>query len=157
MNSATLINQFRFNQMTLSALLQDVSEEDSLASPTGGNCINFMLGHLIAARGTVLKNTGANPVWLAALSAPYARGENTYPVGAKSVSELKDLVKRSFEDLSTALAAFEPRLSETCTERMPHLDSGTWTDRFASFACHEAYHIGQIGLTRRALGKKGLF
>jgi hypothetical protein len=157
MISQQLINQYRFNQMTLNRLLADVTEADSMKSPTGGNCINFMLGHLIASRGTVLKITGANPGWLPAITGPYARGENSFPTGARPFAELNGLVKTSFEELISALAAFEPHLSETCTDKMPHLDSGTWTDRIGSFICHEGYHVGQIGLSRRALGKKGLF
>ena len=157
MTAQTILNQFRFNQMTLTRLLADVSQSESMTSPTEGNCINFMLGHLLATRGTALKITGADPVWLAALTAPYARGQNSFPNGAVPMTDLNGLVKTSFEEMIAALAAFEPRLSEPCTDKMPHLDSGTWADRIGSFACHEAYHIGQIGLTRRALGKKGLF
>jgi hypothetical protein len=116
-----------------------------------------MLGHLLATRGTVLRIVGAEPAWLATLAPPYARGQNTFPVGAKPIAELNELLKHSFEEMTTALAAFEPHLSETCPDKMPHIESGTWTDRIGSFACHEGYHVGQIGLTRRALGKKGLF
>jgi hypothetical protein len=158
MSSIELLNQFRFNQMVLTLLLKDVTQEDSLRVPASdANSINWMLGHLIAARGTVLKNTGAEPVWVARLAAPYARGNNSFPDGALPFAELNTLLSTSFDELTSALAAFEPRLMETCTERMPHLESGTWADRFGSFVCHEAYHIGQIGYVRRLLGKPGLF
>jgi len=157
MTAQNLLNQYRFNQMTLTMLLKDVSEEDSLKSATRGNCINFILGHLIAGRGTILKNIGAEPVWLAAISPTYARGQNSFPAGAKSIAELNTLLQDSFDALTTALAAFEPHLSEPCPERLPHIESGTWADRIGSFICHEGYHSGQIGLTRRALGKPGLF
>lgn len=157
MTSQELTNQFRFNQMTLTTLLADVSQEDSLRTPAvGGNSINWMLGHLIATRGRLLELLDAKPAWHAELSKIYNPELTNFPAKAKPMSELNRLLKDSLDEMSAALSAFEPSLSDP-TDHMPHLKEGTWADRIGSYICHEAYHCGQIGLARRALGKKGLF
>ncbi|HEY3295615.1 MAG TPA: DinB family protein [bacterium] len=157
MTSQNLLNQFRFNQMILVRTLADISQEDSLCPPAAqGNCINYLLGHLIATRSFLLRDLGAAPVWGEGL-AVYDRNPKDFPAGAKPLSELNGLLQESLETVTATLHSFEPRLGESA-KQFPHLpEGGTFTDRIGSFICHEAYHVGQIGLARRALGKPGLF
>jgi hypothetical protein len=62
----------------------------------------------------------------------------------------------SHED-SMTLLKMGTALNAPC-DQLPHVsEGGTVADRAGSFACHEAYHAGQIGLLRRLLGKPGLF
>ena len=160
MTATHLIRQFRFNQMTLSRLLADVSHEESLRGVgPDGKCINWILGHVIGARGKLLMVLGFEPAWYKDQMAIYGGGEigqfsieNTRPF-----SELQRLHDQTLIVLSETLANIESELNDPC-DVLPHVsEGGTVADRVGAFACHEAYHIGQIGLLRRMLGKPGLF
>ena len=157
MTSQQLINQFRFNQMTLTTLLADVSQEESLQPLGEGiNCINWLLGHLLANRGRMMTSMNAEPEWYAEYMRIYLPREPHYPANAKSKEDMLRTLNTSLVELALALKAFEPSLSKP-TDQLPHLKTGTWSDRIGSFICHEAYHMGQIGLSRRVMGKPGLF
>jgi uncharacterized damage-inducible protein DinB len=159
MNAQELINQFRFNQMMLTRLLADVSQDDSLRPPHAGvNCINWMLGHLLATRGELLQELGADHEWRTRLLKVYNDKQENFRDSPFQISELKELLEASLANLIATLRAFEPKLKEHA-ESFPHLlpEGGNWADRVGAFICHEAYHIGQIGLARRLIGKPGLF
>jgi hypothetical protein len=157
MTSQALVNQFRFNQMTLTALLADISQEDGLRTPAQGvNCINWLLGHLLATRGRMMTSMNAEPEWYAEYIRIYLPHEPHYPASAKAMQDMLRTLNTSLVEIALALKTFEPSLGKP-TDEIPHLKAGTWADRIGSFICHEAYHCGQIGLARRAMGKKGMF
>ena len=56
--------QFDLIYTTVEAYTAGLSEEDSLASPReGGNCANWILGHLTSAQNSLMQLLGAEPVW----------------------------------------------------------------------------------------------
>jgi hypothetical protein len=159
MTCQELINQFRFNQMMLTRLLGDLSQDNSLTKPHPElNCMNWMLGHLLATRGALLKDLGFDPGWHSKLTAAYKPDQDNFLDLALPLGELNGVLTGSLDNLKAALHAMEPKLSEHA-ESFPHLlpEGGNWADRVGAFICHEAYHIGQIGLARRLIGKPGLF
>ncbi|RPH93358.1 DinB family protein [candidate division KSB1 bacterium] len=160
MAAINLIRQFQFNQMTLTRLLADVTSDESLREiETAGKSVNWIAGHIIVARGKLLSALGAEPSWYPALMAMYGGQEaGKYSADkAKSVSELQTLIEETLNSLTDTLTAVETKLADPC-DVLPHVKSGgTVADRVGAFACHEAYHVGQIGLMRRLLGKPGLF
>lgn len=160
MSPTNLIRLFQFDQMTLSRLLADVTDEESLREiGPDGKCINWIVGHIIFARGELLNILGSEPDWYKNLMAVYGeQGVGTFTVkAAKPLSDLRSLLDQSLEMLSQTLHKMGAALNEPC-DQLPHVSkSGTVADRVGSFACHEAYHAGQIGLVRRLLGKPGLF
>lgn len=159
MSSTGLIRQFQFNQMTLTMLLADVTQEESLREADAGKCVNWIAGHIIVARGKLLAALGAEPVWYPRMMAVYG-GQDTGKYSAdraKSLTELQTLLEETLNSLADTLVTVEIKLMEPC-DVLPHVKSdGTVADRAGAFACHEAYHVGQIGLMRRLLGKPGLF
>ena len=155
-----LIRQFQFNQMTLSRLLNDVSPEESLR-PAGpdGKCINWIVGHVIFARGELLSILGSEPDWHKVHMAVYGeRGVGTFTgKDAKPLPDLRLLLDQTMQMLGETLPKVGAALNEPC-DQLPHMSKGgTVTDRVGTYVCHEAYHAGQIGLMRRLLGKPGLF
>jgi hypothetical protein len=160
MTSVHLTRQFEFTQMTLSRLLADVSNEESLREVgPEGKCLNWIVGHIIFARGKLLSLLGCEPDWRKAIMAVYGQqGVGAYKrERAKPLTELQELLGQSLMLLSETLSSREAALSDPCDE-LPHVNSGgTVADRVGSYCCHEAYHAGQIGIMRRLLGKPGLF
>lgn len=155
-----LIRLFQFDQMTLSRLLTDVTPEESLREiGPDGKCLNWIVGHVVFARGKLLNILGQEPEWWKSLRAVYGeRGVGTFAAkAAKPLPELQRLLDQSLEALIETLSKMDAALNEPC-DQLPHVSKGgTVADRVGSFACHEAYHGGQIGLMRRLLGKPGLF
>jgi uncharacterized damage-inducible protein DinB len=154
-----LIHQFQFNQMTLLRILADVSQEESLRElQPDVNSINWIVGHLLATRAGMLAEMGAEPHWSKAQSLRYAPRPKGWTVAqAMDISELKQACVDSLQRIESALRVFESSFSQP-SKRLPHLpQGGTMGDRIGTFVCHEEYHVGQIGLIRRLLGKPGLF
>jgi uncharacterized damage-inducible protein DinB len=160
MTTVNLVRQFQFNQMTLTRLLSDVSADESLRQVgPDGKCLNWIVGHIIYARGELLGVLGAEPDWFKSLMAVYGeKGVGTFTIETASpLSDLQSLRDQSLELLSQTLTKIGAALSAPCDE-LPHVSQGgTVADRVGSYVCHEAYHAGQIGLMRRLLGKPGLF
>jgi hypothetical protein len=159
MSSIQLIRQFEFNQMTLARLLADVSNEESLRQVEPANCINWIVGHLLGARVKLLGILGNDLDWRKDLADIYGgQSAGTFSrETAKPLSDLKLLLDQSLQALAETLSKSELALKAPC-DQLPHVDEGgTAADRVGSYACHEAYHAGQVGLLRRFLGKPGLF
>jgi uncharacterized damage-inducible protein DinB len=156
MSAQELIHQFRFNQMTLTRLLADVSHDDSLSEPQPGiNSVNWLLGHILATRGRLLEELGQDPEWRERLIKVYNKTRDHFPAGAFAIAELNGLVPISLDQLAAALQA---AALGNAAPSFPHLpEGGTLADHVGAFVCHEEYHVGQIGLVRRLIGKPGLF
>lgn len=160
MAAINLFRQFEFNAMTLSRLLADVTAEESLTHvDAAGKNLNWIVGHLITARAKLLTALGNEPRWYGAMMAVYGGQEtgNYSDAAAKSPAELRKMFDETQAMLDVTLPSIADKLGDPC-DALPHVkEGGTLADRVGAFACHEAYHIGQIGLMRRLLGKPGLF
>jgi hypothetical protein len=154
MTAAPLLVQFRFAHSALERNLDGVDEGECLASPeTGGNCINWIVGHLLLSRDGVHALLGLDPAWSPSMgsSDPYRRGATEFLTErAVPLSELRLALGRSQAAVIAALDQISPgRLAEQATETM------TVGERLAFLGFHESYHVGQTGLLRRVLGKAG--
>lgn len=133
--------------------LEGISHADSLVQPPDGNCINWMVGHIIVSRDSILRHCGAEPVAPAVVVERYARGSapiSNDGLDAVPLDELRSLMARSSEAL---LAAFEAVDDAT-------LDGGDDPERpprarIQFLLLHDTYHAGQIALARRIAGKPG--
>lgn len=107
MSAEYLLNQFRFNQMTLTMLLKDVDHSESLQGPEpGGNCINWMLGHLIATRGRLLRDLGREPAWREEVAEAYSPVIDGFAERALPLEDLKELLEQSLNNLVHALESY---------------------------------------------------
>jgi uncharacterized damage-inducible protein DinB len=151
MTAAPLIIQYRFAHSALERNLDGVDDDESLSSPeSGGNCLNWIVGHLLLSRNGVHALLGLNPAWLDTLGAsdPYQRGSTGSTDRAVPLSELRGALGQSQTAVLAALEQISSeRLAEQATETM------TVAERLAFLGFHEGYHVGQTGLLRRVLGK----
>lgn len=159
MTGNDLAKMYEFSYAAMNRNLQELSNEDSLVVPAaGGNCLNWVLGHVVAARGTVLMLAGTPPAMTGERLAPYRRG--SHPEGTDDFVDLATLLSwldDTQKQLIPALAALsEEDLNRPMPEdqRRPPL-TGSVGDALIRLYYHEGYHNGQIGLLRRLAGKPG--
>jgi len=141
-----------FSQKAMTANLEGISHPESLAQPPGGgNCINWIVGHVLVHRDKMLEMLGHPPVWTDPARARYDRG--SAPItgdgpGVVPLDRLRELLERSAEAVPTALRAAGGKLAEPA-------GNGTVGQKVGFLQFHEGYHAGQIGIVRRILGKEG--
>jgi len=148
-----LTKLYAVNHAAVHTNLKGVTHEDSLLRPkANGNCLNWVLGHIVATRNQILKLAGAKAIWSDEQVAPYARG-------AKASHDGRDLetlgkVLADFDESQEILLTVLPLLTDADLARTSP-DDKTVADRLFFLHFHEAYHIGQIGLLRRIIGLEG--
>lgn len=136
-----------------------ITQEESLVQPQpDGNCLNFVIGHLVNVYDKVLPLVGQEPVMGDAVSR-YERGAPALrdPSEAMQLSELLAAFDTQTERFQAGLATLTP---EALERPMPGPDSrGELTETVRSLLgtilFHQAYHAGQTGLLRRIAGKPG--
>jgi uncharacterized damage-inducible protein DinB len=159
MTGNDLAKMYEFSYAATMRNLQDLSNEDSLVLPEGGgNCLNWVLGHIVASRLGTLMLAGATPALTGERLAPYRRG--SHPEGTEGFVDLATLrgwLSDTQQQLIPALAALsEEDLDQLVPEeqRRPPL-TGSIGDALIRLHYHEGYHNGQIGVLRRLAGKEG--
>ena len=151
MDAQTLSMLFGTNAGAIRLNLDGVTHELSLVRPeAAGNCINWVVGHIIASRNQVLELVGAAPIWAEEESAPYGRGSPPLPVGdERELSELREVLDASQEVLIE-------RLGEISDEELGEVvGKKSRLEQLVFLHFHEAYHVGQLGLLRRLVGLGG--
>lgn len=153
MTGMEMLKLYEAGYATVKKNLEGVSHEESMRGPTGGgNCANWVLGHLVSTRLALLGLVGAEPVGSPEIHHIYDAQEDAPafdPARALPMEQLLALFDESQERLRAAL----PHITD---ERLaaPAL-LGTVGDTVAFLTFHEGYHCGQLGVLRRTLGKPG--
>ncbi|MGH7682224.1 MAG: DinB family protein [Candidatus Eiseniibacteriota bacterium] len=140
------------NHRALGMNVNGLDHEDSLIQPTGGgNCLNWVAGHIVANRTFILQMLGEEPVWSEPQMEPYKRGSKAIQDGSRAVPFASILA--DFEKCQDRVQAGLGRLNDEDLARKQ--GEQTLGDALHFLQFHEAYHIGQIGLLRRMAGKEG--
>jgi len=64
MNPETFQNQIEMSYAVIKANVGEITHEESLKQPApAGNCVNWVLGHVVAVRSGFLRALGGEPVW----------------------------------------------------------------------------------------------
>ena len=152
MNGKSLAKLYRFNAMVIDENLAGFTEEDALFQPEPlGNCANWILGHIIANRNTVMKLVGENPIWNEEESHPYRRGSDPLTDGTSAIP-----LERMITELKSSQEKLFSILLKMSTEELEAaVEDTTLYDYLAALQFHEAYHAGQLGILRRLIGKPG--
>jgi uncharacterized damage-inducible protein DinB len=147
-----------FNGWSIDKLLDGITEQESLFQPQeAGNCVNWVLGHIIASRHGALKLLGNGGIWGKEELSKYDRGGSpvTDVATALSLESLRADEAATRELIAEALGAVsEADLSQEVSDKTLGETVGA---QLVGFQWHEGYHVGQLGLLRRVLGKKGVF
>jgi len=156
MDPQVLAFQFGVGAFVLERNLAGVTNEESLRPPKpSGNTMNWIVGHVVRTRNQALGLLGEKPPFddddFAAYGAGGSINGETLPL---------DELRRRFDGLGPMLDGALKRTSpKHLSEAAPFSPTGnpheTVGTLLASIAFHEAYHLGQTGLSRRLLGKPG--
>lgn len=156
----TLVIQFSYTYAMLKMNLAGIDHAASLVAPEpGGNCLNWVVGHVVAARNRLLCEVLGLPAILSAEAfKPYDRGAPALVDGlaALPLDELLAIYEASQEPLRQGLKQVsEERLLEPAPFSPGGNPKETVASLLAGLAFHEAYHVGQTGTLRRLLGHTG--
>ena len=135
--------------------IEGLSHADSLKPGAGGaNTANWMLGHLVNVQNGVMQILSAAPVWE---SAQLERARFDHPINDDASSiDWDTLVEQFNASHDACLAALGAQTDEWFDEKMPD-PFGRETTRggmLGFLLVHQCYHAGQLGMARRAAGKK---
>ncbi len=158
MTGSALARQYGLTAYSVEKNTEGLSHGDSLIAPAhGGNCVNWVLGHIVSTRNEMYPLMGREPFWTEERRKLYGRGSSPVTEDADAV-DLEELVadyRRSQEHL---LGFLEGASAEDLQAPLPKADQilgDTIGSAFAAFSFHEAYHAGQLGVLRRLVGKPG--
>lgn len=162
MERDSLAASFFASQYLAGANLDGISQEESLRLPAGGgNCINWIAGHILVSRESILKPLGGQP-WLGAEEAqPYRRGTEGRALGegALPIDRLREGLLATGREIVERLKGIDPQHLEQPIDPkllpMP-AERPTIGGLLSFLLLHESYHNGQLGLGRRMLGKTGV-
>ncbi len=146
---------FRLMYQTAAANLEGMTHEQSLLQPSpGGNCANWILGHLTNVQNGVMHLLGEKPVWESADLARAGEDPITGPGNAIQWDTLRDRFLGSRERCLAAVSALS---DGALAESVPHPFGGTCTraEVLNLLAFHQTYHTGQLALSRRIAGLEG--
>jgi uncharacterized damage-inducible protein DinB len=151
-----LISGFSGNAWVIGRLTEDFTHADSLLVPAyGGNCLNWVLGHVLISRHRVLHLLALDPLWT-------AEKIDLYETGSEPIEGRRAL---SFEGLMADLAGTTEQITGGLGEKsfadmareLPKKSEGqdpqTVGQALLGLYWHESYHIGQMELLRRVAGK----
>jgi hypothetical protein len=133
-----------------------LNQADTLIQPQpGGNCMNWVLGHLLENQVSMVKALGGNsPIGLDAL-ARYQRNSEPVIAEGDGILELEELLD-GLDKVHSAIAIRLSEMSETdfdieIQQGERKVNRG-WRVFFLHF--HYTYHIGQFEQLRQLAGKK---
>jgi len=155
MNGDALSKLFAIHDRVWKTNLEGIGHEESLIRPApAGNCINWVAGHVVAGRNAILGLVARDPVWTDETARIYARGASLGdPARAEPFESILAMWDRSQAEILKGLAAMDPE--SFAAARESDVPGDTVAEQLAFFQFHEAYHLGQLGLQRRLVGKPG--
>lgn len=159
MTGTDLARMYELSYGAIKRNLEDLTHAESVVTPSnGGNCLNWVLGHIVLTRNTILRLAGGTAPSIGEDLAVYRRGST--PCGADGYLDLATLrgyLDDSQQLILPALAAMsEKAIASPVPEPLnkPPLN-GSVGEALGRLSFHEAYHTGQLGLLRRLAGKEG--
>lgn len=155
---AMLLFQAGIVDRALRANVEGIDHERSLIAPEpAGNCLNWIVGHLVHGYQFALPFVDREPVVPPDDLAPYARGAGPLddPADAWRIDDLLDAWTRSTERLEAGLRDLA---NDDLDRPIDPFGSGRAQPlrEYLSFLLfHQAYHVGQAGVLRRVAGEDG--
>jgi uncharacterized damage-inducible protein DinB len=156
--TAVLRQQAQATRRVVQRNVDGLTQEDSLVQPApGGNCLNWVVGHLVDVYNQVLPLLGQKPVGEEGAFKRYARGtpplEN--PAEALDFQDLLAAWDDASDRIDAGLASVTSEMLEKSVQGPTNNPNETVRTLLPTILFHQAYHAGQTGLLRRIAGKPG--
>ncbi|HUN88986.1 MAG TPA: DinB family protein [Terriglobales bacterium] len=135
-----------------------ITHEESMRQPQpAGNCLNWVVGHLVFVYDQILPMVGQQPVFAKDELARYGRG--TAPLvssdEAKDLGELMKAWDEACTRYDAGLAALTPEHLDAKSGVSPRNNPNeTVRSLLGLVSFHQAYHTGQAGILRRMAGRE---
>ena len=143
---------FGYNYAVLKKNLEGLTHEESLLQPEGGgNCLNWVLGHIVATRNQALELLHQEPIWRVEETDVYRRG--SLPIRDGSQAQPLDKISADLERSQDRLVVGLTKV--TAQEMNAPVGDQSVGEKLFVLQFHEAYHAGQTGLLRRMAGHEG--
>lgn len=141
--------------------VEGITHEESMIQPRpAGNCLNWVMGHMVWAYDMILPMLGQAPVMEEETLKPYSRGSEPLEDSASAL-DLADLMTAWDESTERIIAGIAGVSAETLDGPAPFSPTDdpdeTVRSLLTGIVFHQAYYAGQTGLLRRIVGKEGAF
>ena len=153
---ATMADSFKRNVEIIKMQTAGLSQEDSLVQlPFRGNCMNWIVGHILTNRYTVLRLLGAGQPAEAEHVKRYERDSAPITVSDEEVLPLEQLIA-TLEQTQAQIAGI---LAQITPEELDYpvaffgRRSMSVAEWLMFFYFHDTYHTGQTEILRQATGK----
>jgi uncharacterized damage-inducible protein DinB len=154
-----LRQQARTIQRVVRLNVEGISHKESLIQPQpAGNCLNWVIGHLVVAYQSIFPLLEQEPVISEERLKAYERHSSPLKDRAEALpfQELLAAFDKASERVDAGLTSLAPRRLDEPAPFSPTNDpKETVRSLLASISFHQAYHAGQTGLLRRIAGKPG--
>lgn len=150
----SLIQKYKLTAYIINRQTEGISNEESVIQPpVRGNCMNWILGHILNDRNLVLSLLGEEPVFDKAEADRYQRESD--PVTTLENGLPFDKLLAKFELSQKRIVSGLRKITE---ERLAEIDEvGTLKEEVGALISfihwHETYHTGQFELLRQLAGK----
>jgi uncharacterized damage-inducible protein DinB len=150
-----LADAFAQNVEIIEEQVNGLTHADSvLQPPFRGNCLNWVLGHIVAKRDSILETLGEQPLLSPAQAARYDYGSEPVTCDGGDILKLDHLLD-ALRRGQPRLAAGLERASDQDLARPLDFAGRTMTAAGKAFFLyyHDTYHTGQTELLRQLAGK----
>jgi len=150
-----LMKAFERNMRIIQMQTNGLSQADSLLQmPFRANCLNWVVGHLLANRDAILKSLGEEPLLSDEETKVYNReSEPVVEEGAGVIllERMLEVLARGQERIAICLAEFDN--DEFSKDVQVGDQKSTLGERLFFLYFHETYHVGQTEYLRQLAGK----
>jgi uncharacterized damage-inducible protein DinB len=157
--AAVLRKQAQATRRVVQLNVDGITQEESLIQPApGGNCLNWVVGHLLDTYNQVLPLLGQKPVGEEGAFKRYARGTPALdnPAEALDFQDLLAAWNEAGDRVDAGLSGITPEALDKPVSISPTKNPDeTVRSLLTTVLFHQAYHAGQTGLLRRIAGKPG--
>ena len=151
-----IAQDYETNTWLIGRITEGLTHADSvLQLPFRANCLNWIVGHILAGRNETLSLLNVAPLWDEDTLSRYRSGSDPIVDGADArdlsdlLSDLEAIQRRIAEAVSGCRETDLARVAETSRGARPvwqHIDGLHW---------HETFHVGQLQILRAyALSKR---
>ena len=153
-----LRHQVRAIHRVVKLNVDGLTQDESLIQPQpGGNCLNWVIGHLLWVYDQMLPMVGQSPVLGTDTLKRYARGTPHIqnPAEALDLARLMAAWDEAAQRMEAGLESLTPEALDQPAPLSPtNNPNETVSSLLSSVFFHQAYHAGQTGLLRRMAGKE---
>lgn len=126
-------------------------EQSLLQPPFRGNCMNWVLGHMLEARNPILQHLGQPAILSSSEAALYQR--ESAPITAATAALPLERLLADFEESQSRIEQGLATLADAQLAIIINEERQTTLSATLSFlAWHEAYHLGQLEYLRQLTG-----